>query len=183
MAVCRRCGNQMADTAAACPACGELRYQPPQPAAAAPTPQYAAPAQQPQYAPQQAAYPQQPAYSQPQQGYASPAAQPAFAIPAVSAEEAKGFIGALFDLSFTAFITTKLVKVLYILCIVGGAFGALGMIGSGFMAGATSGLIAVVVAPLGFLAAVIFARVYLELVIVIFRGVEHLAEIDKKTKR
>ena len=169
MAVCRRCGNQMADNAAACPACGELRYQAPQPAA---TPQYA----QPQY-PQQS-YPQQP-----QQSYAAPQ-QPAaaYAVP-VSAEEAKGFIGALFDLSFTSFITTKLIRVLYILCIIGGGLSALGMIGSGFVAGATSGLISIIVAPLVFLAVVIFARVYLELVIVIFRGAEHLAEIAKHSKR
>ena len=175
MAVCRRCGNQMADTAAACPACGELRYQAPQPAAA---PQYAAPAQ-PQAAQH---YPQPQQYAQPQQAYAAAQPAAAYAIP-VSADEAKGFISALFDLSFTSFITTKLVKVLYIICIIGGALGALGMIGSGFIAGATSGLISVVIAPIVFLATVIFARVYMELVIVIFRGAEHLAEIARSVKR
>lgn len=174
MAVCRRCGNQMADTAAACPACGELRYQPPQ-AAASPQ-QYGAPQPQPAQH-----YPQQQQYApQPQQAYAAP--QPAYAMP-VSAEEARGFIGALFDLSFTSFITTKLIKILYIIFIIGAGLSALGMVGSGFMIGTTAGLVYLILAPLAFLAFVVVARVYLELVIVIFRGAEHLAEIARQTKR
>jgi len=175
MAVCRRCGNQMADTAAACPACGELRYQ--QPAAA----QYPAsqPAQ-PQY-PQQQSY-AQPGYQQPQP-YATPGAgQPQYAMP-VSADEAKGFIGALFDLSFTSFITTKLVKVLYIIAIVGAALEALGVIGIGFARGSLYGLIMLVASPIVFFAIVIVARVYMELVIVIFRAAEQLTEVAKNTKR
>ena len=160
----------MADTAAACPACGELRYQPPQAAA---QPQYAAP-QAAQYGqPQQYAAPQQQAYAAPQPAYAMP----------VSADEAKGFVGALFDLSFTSFITTKLIKFLYIILIVGAALSALGLIGSGFVAGSTSGLLSIVIAPIMFFGLVVLARVYLELVIVIFRGAEHLGEIAKQTKR
>lgn len=177
MAVCRRCGNQMADTAAACPACGELRYQPPQAAA---TPQYAAPAQ-PQY-PQQAQYPAQaqPYAQQPHQAYAAPAA--AYAVP--TADEAKGFIGALFDLTFTTFITTKLVRVLYIIAIILAALYALTAIGYGFTFGGATGAIgALIVSPLVFFAVVIGARVYMELVIVIFRAAEHLGEIAKNTKR
>ena len=129
MAVCRRCGNQMADTAAACPACGELRYQQP-----------AAP-QQPVYgAPQ---YQQQPQY--PQQPYAAPQAaqQPQYAMP-VTADQAAGFIGSLFDLSFTSFITTKLIKVLYIIAIIGAALEALAVIGVGFARGSMYGLVMLV---------------------------------------
>ena len=183
MAICRRCGNQMADTAAACPACGELRYQ--APAAAAP-PQF----QQPQYP--QAPQPAQPQYQQPhpqqqypQQAYGAPqaAATPQYAMP-VSADEAKGFIGALFDLSFTSFITTKLIKVLYIIAIIFAALYALAALSYGYALGGVAGLIgALIVSPIVFLAGVIFARVYMELVMVIFRGAEHLAEIAKNTKR
>lgn len=181
MAVCRRCGNQMADTAAACPACGELRYQPPQAAA---TPQYAAPAQ-PQAAqyPQPAQYPQAQQYAQPQQAYIAPQAAAAYAIP-VTADEAKGFVGALFDLSFTTFITTKLIRVLYVIAIVLASIYALMAIGYGFtMGGATGAIGALIISPLVFFAVVICARVYMELVIVIFRAAEHLAEIAKNTKR
>ena len=160
----------MADTAAACPACGELKYQPPQPAAA---PQYAASAQ-----PQAAQYPQQ--YGQPQQPYA---AQPAAAYAMPSADEAKGFIGALFDLSFTSFITTKIIKFLFIIAIILGGIEALVIIGAGFTSGSMVGLLALIVSPLVFLLFVIGARVYMELVIVIFRGAEHLADIARNTKR
>src|SRR3954451_3949105 len=140
MAMCRRCGNQMADTAEACPACGELRYQ--QPAA---PPQYGQPQQQ------QPQYPQQPQYGQPHQqqqqpqyGTPQPAmAQPAYAIP-VSADEAKGFVGALFDLSFSSFITTKLIKILYIIAIILAGLEALSVIGYGFMMGSVAGLVTLV---------------------------------------
>ena len=185
MAVCRRCGNQMADTAAACPACGELRYQ--QPAAA---PQYGQPQQQqPQY-PQQ---PQQPQYGQPQQHqYAQPQpAQPQFAMPAmpvVTADEAKGFVGALMDFSFTSFITTKLVKFLYILALAFAALAAVGMLISGLLQLGNSftfmtGIISIVLAPIIFAFSVVYARVAMEIIIVIFRGAEHLAEIAKSVRR
>jgi hypothetical protein len=173
MAVCRRCGNQMADTAAACPACGELRYQ--QPAA---QPQYAPPQQaQPQYPQQQYGQPQ-PQYGAPQPGMA----QPAYALP-VSADEAKGFVGALFDLSFSAFITTKLIRVLYIIAIILAGLEGLSIIGYGFMMGSLPGLIAIVAAPIVFFAIVIGARVYMELVMVIFKAAENLADIAKNMKR
>lgn len=176
MAVCRRCGNQMADTAAACPACGELRYQPPQ--AAAPAQQYAA-------APQPAQYPQ---YAQPQQqAYAAPQPAPAYAMP-VSADEARSFIGALFDLSFTSFITTKLVKIWYILIlIVASGYGLVLLVG-GLLSLSNSqtfmyGLMGIVGAPLVFLIFAISGRIFMEVLIVIFRGAEHLAEIAKQTRR
>lgn len=177
MAVCRRCGNQMADNAAACPACGELRYQ--QPAAA--TPQYGAP--QPQYQQPGAAYPQQGYPQQQQQQYGAPqGGQPQYAMP-VSADEAKGFIGALFDLSFSSFITTKLIKVLYILAMIGAGLEALAVIGVGFARGSMFGLVMLILSPIVFFAIVILARVYMELVMVIFRAAELLADIAKNTKK
>jgi hypothetical protein len=165
----------MADTAAACPACGELRYQ--QPA----QPQYGQPQQQ------QPQYPQQPQYGQPQQqpqyGAPQPAmAQPAYAIP-VSADEAKGFVGALFDLSFSSFITTKLIKILYIIAIILAGLEALSIIGYGFMMGSVAGLVTLVASPIVFFAIVIAARVYMELVMVIFKAAENLSDIAKNMKR
>ncbi|HEY3739007.1 MAG TPA: DUF4282 domain-containing protein [Bryobacteraceae bacterium] len=165
----------MADNAAACPACGELRYQQP---AAAPTPQYGAPQQQ--YQQPGAQYPQQ---GYPQQQYGAPqGGQPQYAMP-VSADEAKGFIGALFDLSFSSFITTKLIKVLYILAIIGAGLEALAVIGVGFARGSMFGLVMLIASPIVFFAIVILARVYMELVMVIFRAAELLAEIAKNTKK
>lgn len=171
----------MADNAAACPACGELRYQ--QPVAAQPQqPQYAAPqaAPQPQYQQQQAyGQQQQQAYAQPQAG----AAQPQFAVP-VSADEAKGFIGALFDLSFSNFITIKMIKVLYIIVIIGAVLEALAVAAMGLRGGAM-GLVMVVLAPVAFFAILILGRVYMELVMVIFKAEGHLHDMVKlmQTKR
>ena len=90
-------------------------------------------------------------------------------------------MSSLFDLSFTNFITPKLIKVLFVISIVLAAFGALAVVGSAFMTSAIAGIFALlIVAPLLFLFYVIYARVMMEVLIVIFRGSEHLAEIAKQ---
>lgn len=108
-------------------------------------------------------------------------ALPANPIP-VSAAEASGFIAALFDLSFTNFITAKLIKVLYLLGIAGAAIWALVMAAGGVAQGGAA-LLLVLAAPLLFLAGVIYMRVMLELVMVIFRSAEYLAEIAGRGRR
>ena len=94
---------------------------------------------------------------------------PQLALPSVTSAEAGGFIASLFDLSFTSFITTKLIKVLYVLGIVGAALWALGMAGTGVMQGGFS-LILVLVSPALFLIGVIYMRVMMELIMVLFRA-------------
>ena len=95
-----------------------------------------------------------------------------------------GFVSSLFDVSFTNFITPKLIKVLFVISIVLAAFGALAVVGSAFMTSAIAGIFALlIVAPLLFLFYVIYARVMMEVLIVIFRGSEHLAEIAKQGRR
>jgi hypothetical protein len=110
-------------------------------------------------------------------------AAPAIAIPSISQDEARGFLASLFDLSFTSFITTKLIKVLYVLGMIGAALGSLGFAFSGFKAGSVSGLITLVLAPVIFLFGVIYFRVMMELVMVIFRAAEHVAEIARQGRR
>ncbi|MCX7717293.1 MAG: DUF4282 domain-containing protein [Candidatus Sumerlaeaceae bacterium] len=92
----------------------------------------------------------------------------------------KGFVEALFDLSFSEFITTRLVKILYILGMFLAGVGALLTILGGIRAGAAAGLLALGLAVLMFFVIVIALRVWLELVIVIFRIAETLREIAKK---
>jgi hypothetical protein len=90
----------------------------------------------------------------------------------------------LFDLSFTNFITPKLIKVLFVISIVLAGLGALAVVGSAFMSSAIAGIFALlIVAPILFLFYVIYARVMMEVLIVIFRGSEHLAEIAKQGRR
>ncbi len=96
----------------------------------------------------------------------------------------KGLFGALFDFSFSSFITTKLIKILYILAIAAAAVAALGLIANGFTEGFVAGIGYTVVAVLMFLIYVITARVWLELVIVVFRISENVARIaETKTTK
>lgn len=93
----------------------------------------------------------------------------------------KGFIGRLFDLSFNEFITTKIIKVLFIIAIIGSAFGGLaimlGLFASKSFWGVIGGLIA---GPVVFFLYVIMARVWMEVLIVLFRIAENTAKIAGK---
>ncbi|NBC26630.1 MAG: DUF4282 domain-containing protein [Bacteroidetes bacterium] len=96
-------------------------------------------------------------------------------------KQAKGFIGSLLDLSFTSLITSKIIKLLYILSIVGAGLAALSMIATSFAASTMTGLFTLLIlAPLVFFLSVIYARVLLEIVIVIFRISENTAEIAEQ---
>jgi hypothetical protein len=86
----------------------------------------------------------------------------------------KGFFASLFDTSFTSLITTKIVKALYILSMVLIGIGALVLIIAAFAAKPAVGVIVlVVVAPIYVLVYLIWTRVFLELVIVLFRIMEN----------
>jgi hypothetical protein len=101
--------------------------------------------------------------------------------PATTPFEASGFLSSLFDFSFTSFITTKLIKLIYALTMLVSAGFALFVAAAGFSMGSAVGLLTlVIVAPLTFLMSVIYFRVLLELVIVVFRMAEHLAEIARR---
>ncbi len=90
----------------------------------------------------------------------------------------KGFFGALFDLSFSSFITTKIIKVLYVLAIIIAGLAALAYVIVAFAADPALGLLTLdILAPLGFLLYVIYTRVFLELLIVIFRIMETNSEL------
>jgi len=103
--------------------------------------------------------------------------------PPISMEQEAGFFASLFDFSFTEFITTKLIKFLYGLGMLLGGVMALGLIIAGFAQSAIMGIVFLVLSPLVFLLYVIGARVWLELVIIVFRIAEHTAEIAKNTGR
>ncbi len=81
----------------------------------------------------------------------------------------KGFFGSLFDFSFSEFVTPKIISVLYIIGMVFAGIGALFMIVAGFTNGFGSGLVALLLSPVVFLLYVIMIRVYLELVVVLFK--------------
>lgn len=92
------------------------------------------------------------------------------------------FLAALFDFSFSEFVTTKIIKILYGILIVLAGIAALVAIIAGFIDSAGRGVLMLVLSPLIFLLYVIMARVWLELVIVIFRIAEHVGEIARQQK-
>ena len=100
--------------------------------------------------------------------------------PPASGAEGRGVLSSLFDLSFTTFITSKLIKVLYAMAIALAALVAATLLVSGFSQGTLVGLLMLIVAPIVFLGTVIYARVLLEIMIVVFRMAEHLAEIAQQ---
>jgi hypothetical protein len=76
---------------------------------------------------------------------------------------------ALFDLSFTKFLTIGVVKIIYLLGMVGLALVWFGIVVSGFSQSLVAGLFAIVIATLVALIYLLILRVWLELVVVLFR--------------
>lgn len=101
----------------------------------------------------------------------------------------RGFIASIFDLTFTSFITPRIQKFLYALLLLGSGIvalmvlvTALGMAG-GFFGKIGALLIGVPAAALVFLLLAMYFRVMMEILIVVFRGVDYLAEIAASVKR
>ena len=98
-------------------------------------------------------------------------------------EPSRGFVSALFDLRFEEFVTTRIIRVVYVLAIIGAAAYALlaFVAGIGLLMSGSSGaglrvlgfLVAFGGAPLVFLAGVAIARVLLEVVMAVFKIEEH----------
>jgi len=95
----------------------------------------------------------------------------------------QGFFATLFDTGFSSFITTKFIRILYIVLlfvIAVGAFMAVFAFTAAFsevLPPAVGFLLALPVAVLGFFVYVIIARIWLEIIIVIFRMAENLQQM------
>ncbi len=87
------------------------------------------------------------------------------------------FLRALFDFSFSQFITTRLIRLLYAIGVLIAVVVTVGAIVRGFNEGAGTGIVSLIVAPLVFLLVVIIARVWLEIIIVVFRIAEYLRDM------
>ena len=91
----------------------------------------------------------------------------------------KGFFASLFDTSFSSLITPRIIKVLYvIILVVIGLFTLFGII-SGIANGGGSAVAAIIIVPILALLYVIFARVYLEIIIVLFKIGDNTAQMVK----
>jgi hypothetical protein len=94
-----------------------------------------------------------------------------------------GFLQALFDFSFNHLFTPQIIKLLYALSIFFAGLIAILFIIFGFSASTGFGIFTLLIgAPLTFLLAVIYSRICLELMIVIFRIADHLATKGEKSE-
>ena len=89
----------------------------------------------------------------------------------------RGFFRSLFDISFTSFITTKTIKFVYVVTLAIVALMALLFVIAAFKTNAALGVVTLlVIAPLGALIYVVYARLVLELIVQVFRITELLRD-------
>ena len=90
----------------------------------------------------------------------------------------KGLLASLFDMSFSSFITTRIIKLIFALGILCSAVWAIAVIVMGFtQGGAFAGVLMLLLSPIFFLLAVLGARMYCEMVIVAFRIAENTTRL------
>ncbi len=87
-----------------------------------------------------------------------------------------GFFKNLLDVSFSEFLTIKIIKVIFIIGIIFCGLGALFFLFTGDM----SFILRIIVAPIAFLLYVILLRIWLELVLVIFRIADNTDKLVEK---
>jgi Domain of unknown function (DUF4282) len=93
--------------------------------------------------------------------------------------QAKGFFRSLFDFSFSSFVTPKLIKLLYVLMTIAVALWTLTFILYAFRSSTAVGVLALIIGgPIFFVISMIYVRVGLELLIVLFRIHGDVAEIN-----
>lgn len=94
--------------------------------------------------------------------------------------ENKRGLGLLFDLSFTEFITTRIIKIIFVLGIIFSAIGALAVLFGAFSRGFGAGVLALIYSPILFLLWVLGSRIWCELIIVMFRIAENTSRMVKQ---
>jgi hypothetical protein len=133
---------------------------------------------------------QPPSYAQGGQGAAVPPPQWQASAPPAQAPKPrqraageKGFLGSLFDFSFTALVTPKIIKVLYILLTIWTALIALVMLVISFKTGGAVGglFVLFIVVPIFVLLTLGVYRVVLEAFMVVFRIYEETQKIRENT--
>lgn len=86
---------------------------------------------------------------------------------------------ALFDFSFTSFITTRIIKVVYAFQLALSALYTLFFVATAFGTHWAFGILMLLLAPLLFAFMAMVARMFAEITIVVFRGVELLERISR----
>jgi hypothetical protein len=111
--------------------------------------------------------PNQPPPNQPTGGYGGP-------VP--SGQPRKGFFGALFDFGFEHFITPIIVKIVYVLALVGLVLGWLVFLVAGFSQDTGYGITVLFLGPFGIILYLAFIRMTLEFYLAIVRMSQDIHE-------
>ena len=90
--------------------------------------------------------------------------------------EEKGIVENMFDFSFSEFITPKIIMILFIIGIIIAAVATVMVVVGGFAKGMLVGLLTLVVSPIIFGLEVLAARIWCELVMVMFRIAENTGQ-------
>ncbi len=100
------------------------------------------------------------------------------------AADSKGFFGALFDFSFTSLVTTRIIKVLYVLILVLAVLSALVYTVIAFRVSAVFGFLTLVIGdPLFIIIVMAFWRLVLEAFVVVFRIAEDVRALRERGDR
>lgn len=95
-------------------------------------------------------------------------------------DQEKGFFALLFDFSFSEFVTERVIRFLYAIGVIAAAIAAVVMFIGGIAQLSDSllkGILSIILSPLAFILYVIAARVYLELIMVIFHIHDNVEKI------
>ena len=94
----------------------------------------------------------------------------------------KPFFSSLFDFSFSSFITPKIIKILFVIGLILVAIFTLIMIITAFISHIGFGVVILILSPIIFFLYTLAVRIYLELLIVIFRIQGDIAELAHRSK-
>lgn len=100
--------------------------------------------------------------------------------PAPQPPAEKGVIGSILDFTFESFVTPGIIKFLYVLALLAVALSTIGWIFSG---GFTDFIWRVVLSPVVLFVGAVLARVYIELVMVLFKILELLRRIEANQRK
>jgi hypothetical protein len=89
---------------------------------------------------------------------------------------------AIFDFSFTEFISIDLIRVLYVFAFIVAGLAMVGTIFAGFANSIWWGLGSIIMAPVVFFIIIFIARIGLEILVVLFRIAENTRETADNTK-
>lgn len=94
-----------------------------------------------------------------------------------------GFFEALLDTRFDHLITPSMIRFLYVVAMIVLALGTLAAIIGGFAESAGTGILLLILAPIGALIYLIITRLWLELIVVAFKIREAAEEVAVNTRR